>query len=165
MAQNNSNRVEVTNAALRSLVWIGLSLWWAMLVRPEGSSFRTIRGGFSRCVGLALVVAGFTLHTWATIALARGIRSAYNAPRSLIVTGPYRYVRNPIYLAVMVIFAGIYTVYASWRVSTLLFAVGTAVAVHFFVMWVEEPATHKRFGSQYDDYRRKVPRWLPLATQ
>ena len=82
-------------------------------------------------------------------------------PNQLIVEGPYRYVRNPVYLAMVIIVVGLSLVYQAWRVSDIvgtgsLFAIG-----HLAVVFVEEPATRKRFGEAYEDYCRRVPRWLP----
>ena len=156
-----TSRATTTNAILRSLVWLALFVLWANLVHPEHASLQTIRGGLSAWLALFLIGGGWGLHMWATITLARGIGSSLQAPTNLIVAGPYRYVRNPIYLAAMAVFAGIYTLYNSWQIGALLIALGCGALIHLVVVFVEEPATAKRLGPAYDDYRHRVPRWLP----
>jgi protein-S-isoprenylcysteine O-methyltransferase Ste14 len=155
------NRATTANAILRSLLWLAVFVFWANLVHPEHTSLRTIRGGLSAWLGISLIAGGWALHVWATITLARAISSTLQAPTNLIVTGPYRYVRNPIYLAAMAVFAGIYTLYNSWQLWAIISALGCGAIVHCVVVFVEEPATLKRLGPAYDEYRHTVPRWFP----
>ena len=94
------------------------------------------------------------------VALARMKRDAVGTPNQLIVEGPYRYVRT-VYLAMVIIIVGLSLLYQAWQVSDVvrtgfLFALG-----HLAVVFLEEPATRKRFGGAYEDYCRHVPRWLP----
>ena len=161
MSETKTSRATTTNAILRSLVWLALFVLWANLVHPEHASLRTIRGGLSAWVALLVIGGGLGLHMWATITLARGISSSLQAPTNLIVAGPYGYVRNPIYLAAMAVFAGIYTLYNSWQIWAVVMALGSGAVIHLVVVFVEEPASAKRLGPAYDDYRRRVPRWLP----
>jgi protein-S-isoprenylcysteine O-methyltransferase Ste14 len=98
---------------------------------------------------------------WATITLARGINSTLQAPANIITTGPYRYVRKPIYIAAMAVFVGTYTLYNSWHIGAVITVLGCGAVVHFVVVFIEEPATLKRLGSAYDEYRHRVPRWIP----
>jgi protein-S-isoprenylcysteine O-methyltransferase Ste14 len=80
-------------------------------------------------------------------------------PRVFISRGPYRYVRNPMS-------KGGLTVLAGWGFyqlspSILLFAAVMAVAMHLFVVYVEEPKLERRFGQSYRDYVGRVSRWIP----
>src|SRR5256712_10759866 len=75
--------------------------------------------------------------------------------------GPYRYVRNPMYIGVLTSVLGIAIAYASAWV--LAYAVLVAIAFHFFVLGYEEPTLEDRFGASYPEYRRTVPRWVPRA--
>ena len=142
-------------------MWLAVFVSWAILVHPEHSSLRTVRGGVSAWLAISLIVGGWGLQLWATIALAHGISSSLQAPTSLVVIGPYRYVRNPVYLAAMAVFAGIYTLYNSWRIWAVVTALGCGVLLHLIVVFLEEPLTSKRLGSAYDEYCHRVPRWLP----
>jgi protein-S-isoprenylcysteine O-methyltransferase Ste14 len=76
-----------------------------------------------------------------------------------VVGGQYRWVRNPMYLAVTTVIAGQAAVLGRW--SLLVYATVFAATVWSFVRLYEEPALRRRFGAAYDDYRRAVPGWWP----
>src|SRR5205823_3503744 len=80
------------------------------------------------------------------------------APNVFVARGPYRYVRNPMYIGVLTSILGIAIAYASAWV--LAYAVLVAIAFHFFVLGYEEPTLEDRFGASYREYRRTVPRWV-----
>jgi protein-S-isoprenylcysteine O-methyltransferase Ste14 len=77
----------------------------------------------------------------------------------LVVTGLYRHVRNPMYLAVLAIVIGQALLLGS--AGTLVYAAGLALGFHLFVVLYEEPTLRARFGDQYAAYCRQVPRWRP----
>jgi protein-S-isoprenylcysteine O-methyltransferase Ste14 len=77
----------------------------------------------------------------------------------LVVGGLYRYVRNPMYVAVAAIILG--QAVALARPVLLVYAALFAVAVAAFVHWYEEPTLGHQFGEQYERYRRAVPAWWP----
>jgi protein-S-isoprenylcysteine O-methyltransferase Ste14 len=76
---------------------------------------------------------------------------------NLVVGGLYRYVRNPMYLAVAAIIVG--QALALGQPILLLYAAAFAVAVAAFAHWYEEPTLRRQFGEQYEAYRRAVPAW------
>ena len=80
----------------------------------------------------------------------------------LVVTGLYRYVRNPIYVAVAAVIFGQAVLFGDWR----LFAYGAAFCLdcHLFVVGYEEPTLKKSFGAEYEAFRINVPRWIPRLT-
>ena len=89
----------------------------------------------------------------------RGTPVPTDPPRELVVTGFYRYVRNPIYVGVLMIFLGHFL----WF-GTLALLTYTAVAftgVHLFILLYEEPTLKKKFGTSYEEYLKQVPRWIP----
>jgi protein-S-isoprenylcysteine O-methyltransferase Ste14 len=91
--------------------------------------------------------------------LGRGTPLPADAPRRLVTTGLFGRTRNPIMAAeLMVIWAEALWI-ASWGVA--LYALVTSVVAHLAVVYVEEPELRERFGPEYDDYRRRVPRWIP----
>jgi protein-S-isoprenylcysteine O-methyltransferase Ste14 len=92
-------------------------------------------------------------------AVGRGTPGPWDPPRRFVAAGPYRWVRNPIYLAGMVIVLGEAWLFGS--TALLLYAVGVAVAFHLLVVAYEEPRLRDRFGEQYEAYRRAVSRWVP----
>lgn len=77
----------------------------------------------------------------------------------LVVGGFYRYVRNPMYLAVAAIIVGQALVLG--QLILLLYAAAFLVTVAAFVHWYEEPTLSRQFGGQYEAYRRAVPGWWP----
>jgi protein-S-isoprenylcysteine O-methyltransferase Ste14 len=80
-------------------------------------------------------------------------------PDRLVVGGAYRYVRNPMYLAVAAAIAGQALVLG--QPVLLAYACVFAIAVAAFVYGYEQPALARRFGAQYEAYRRAVPAWWP----
>ena len=79
-----------------------------------------------------------------------------------MVTGAYRFVRNPMYLAVLTIILGQALLFGSW--GLVLYAVIVLAAVVAFVKGYEEPTLTRTYGEQYLDYRRNVPGWWPRLT-
>ena len=89
----------------------------------------------------------------------RGTPFPLDAPRHLVIAGPYHIVRNPIMVGELAVIWGEALFFAS--LAVLLYAALTTVGAHLAVTYVEEPELHERFGEQYDAYCRQVPRWLP----
>jgi protein-S-isoprenylcysteine O-methyltransferase Ste14 len=77
----------------------------------------------------------------------------------LVVGGLYRYVRNPMYLAVAGVILGQAAVLGRW--SLVFYALLFGVAVWSFVHWYEEPTLRRQFGPAYEEYARTVPGWWP----
>ena len=118
-----------------------------------------------RVVGAVLVVAGVVvlLEAFVRFVLEGLGTPAPAAPTErLVVGGLYRYVRNPMYLAVGATIVG--QALLLWRANLLVYAALFAVAVWAFVHWYEEPTLARRFGVGYESYRRAVPGWWPRRT-
>jgi protein-S-isoprenylcysteine O-methyltransferase Ste14 len=77
----------------------------------------------------------------------------------LVVGGPFRWIRNPGYVAVVSLVVGQALIFASGTV--LAYAAVLAIGFHLFVVLYEEPTLRRQFGEQYDAYCREVPRWIP----
>ena len=92
----------------------------------------------------------------------RGTPAVFDPPRKFVPHGPYRVVRNPMYVGGISMLAGLALYLAS--VSMVLYALGALLLIHAFVVFVEEPGLRKRFGREYEDYCRTVPRWIPRST-
>jgi protein-S-isoprenylcysteine O-methyltransferase Ste14 len=82
-----------------------------------------------------------------------------HAPRHFVAVGPYRWVRNPIYVAALLIVGGQAWLFLS--LPLLRYTAGLAIGFQLLVVGYEEPALHRRFGDTYDVYQRRVWRWLP----
>ena len=113
-------------------------------------------------LGVPLLLVGFGLYVWCVWDFAhhgRGTPAPIDAPRSLVVRGPYRYVRNPMYLAVLTTILGWSALLRS--PSLLLYAAAVWLAFQLFVVLYEEPHLRGLFGEQYVDYCSRSRRWLP----
>lgn len=112
----------------------------------------------------ALILPGiaFLLIAFARFALAGGTPAPPAPTQHLVVEGPYRYVRNPMYLAVVAIILGQVWLFASWWLFGWLIV--ALVAVVLFVRGYEEPTLEKTYGDEYRAYRANVPGWFPRFT-
>jgi protein-S-isoprenylcysteine O-methyltransferase Ste14 len=112
--------------------------------------------------GLLLIAAGVVVLTHA---FARFVREGRGTPapvaptEQLVVGGLYRYVRNPMYVAVVAIIVGQALVFG--RPLLLAYAAAVWAAMAAFVRWYEEPILARQFGAGYDAYRGAVPGWWP----
>jgi protein-S-isoprenylcysteine O-methyltransferase Ste14 len=115
-----------------------------------------------RIFGILLVAAGAAVLVHAfTRFVVEGLGTpAPVAPTAhLVVGGLYRYVRNPMYLAVVAAVAG--QAMLLWQRVLLWYVAIVSVAFVLFVLGYEQPTLRRQFGSQYEAYRRAVPAWLP----
>jgi protein-S-isoprenylcysteine O-methyltransferase Ste14 len=118
--------------------------------------------GTPRAAGLALAAVGAAALLWCVrdfYAVGRGTLAPWAPPRRLVVVGLYRFVRNPMYLAVLALVAGI----AWWRASprTSVYALVLAYVFHLRVVLAEERALAAAFGTEWKTYSRAVRRWWP----
>lgn len=137
----------------------GLLPWW--LTRWEGLTRSTLL----LSLGTLAILAGVAvlLHAFARFALEGSGTPAPVAPtRTLVVGGVYRFVRNPMYLAVIAIIAGQVLLFRSAALAVHALLATAAMAA--FARLYEEPTLARRFGASYEDYRRNVPGWLPRLT-
>ena len=104
----------------------------------------------------------FLLHAFALFALHRGTPAPVAPTETLVVTGVYRFVRNPMYLAVLTTILGQALLFGSWWL--VLYALTVLAAVVAFVKGYEEPTLTRTYGEQYLEYRRNVPGWRPRLT-
>jgi protein-S-isoprenylcysteine O-methyltransferase Ste14 len=108
--------------------------------------------------GLALVLV--TIQYFAT--LGRGTLAPWDPPRHLVVAGVYRHVRNPMISGVVLILFGETLVFLSR--GLLNWALGFLVVNLIYIPLLEEPMLEGRFGDEYRQYKRHVPRWVPRRT-
>jgi protein-S-isoprenylcysteine O-methyltransferase Ste14 len=140
-------------------VVVGLVPWWLSHWRVQTPFL-----GFAptRAFGVVLIAAGLLvlLESFARFAVQGfGTPAIIYPPRLLVVSGFYRYVRNPMYLAVVSTILGQAITLGS---LTLLGYAGLVwIASHLFIVGCEEPALRKRFGAEYIRFCANVPRWIP----
>ena len=112
--------------------------------------------------GLLIVAAGVALLAACIVEFARrgrGTLSPADPPRELVVSGLYRYVRNPMYLAVTTIVLG--EVLLTRSTDLAIYWVIWFAAANVFVMTYEEPTLRAQFGDSYEAYTQQVGRWIP----
>ena len=136
----------------------GVIPWWITRWEVRQPSY----GAPLRIVGVALLVAGVVVlvHAFGRFVVEGAGTPAPIAPTErLVVGGLYRYVRNPMYLAVLAAVIGQALVLgqpALFVYAALLFGIVAA-----FVRWYEEPVLQRRYGEEYEAYKRAVPAWWP----
>ena len=119
----------------------------------------------TRVAGIALIIAGVPglLDSFARFAVQGLGTPAPIAPtQNLVVTGLYRHVRNPIYVAVVAIILGQAALFGN--VPLFWYGAVLWLAFHLFVLAYEEPTLRETFGAEYENYRGNVPRWIPRLT-
>ncbi len=115
-----------------------------------------------RAVGAALIAGGalVLVHAFARFVVEGAGTPAPVAPTErLVVGGFYRYVRNPMYVAVVATIVGQALVLG--QPVLLLYGAAVGAAMGAFVRWYEEPVLRRQFGAGYDAYRQAVPGWWP----
>ena len=123
--------------------------------RPPGFGLPQVAGSVLTTIGITLAV--WCIGTFAVV--GRGTPAPFDPPRQLVVRGPYRHVRNPMYLGAMLALCGGALVYQS--AALLGYAAGFALVMHILVVSYEESTLTLAFGNEYTSYRRRVRRWLP----
>jgi len=144
------------------LVLAGFVPWWVTHweFRPPFFDLQA-----TRAVGMLLIAAGLPglIDSFARFALqGLGTPAPIAPPQNLVVTGLYRYVRNPMYVAVVAVILGQGILFGDWRL--LIYGGLMWLAFHAFVLAYEEPVLAESFGAQYEDFRANVPRWIPRLT-
>ena len=106
----------------------------------------------------SLIVIGAALYlscVWHFAIVGRGTPGPWDAPRQFVAVGPYRWVRNPIYIAALLVVLGEAWLFLS--LPLLLYSAAMAILLHLFVMGYEEPTLRRRFGETYEEYHTHCP--------
>jgi len=138
----------------------------ALLLRRAGWSAATAEVGAARAAaGLVLISAGLAMLAWTVtlfIRIGRGTLAPWDPTRRLVIRGPYARVRNPMISGVLTILVGEAIATAAsplWTWAALFLTIN-----HSYFILSEEPGLARRFGAEYDEYKRHVPRWIPRLT-
>lgn len=116
----------------------------------------------NRLTGGLLITAGAVLYfgcLWNFTFAGRGTPAVWDPPVVFVSKGPYRLVRNPMYLAIVAILMGEALFFRSATMACM--AAGLAAGFHLFVVLHEERALRRKFGLSYEHYCSEVSRWLP----
>ena len=93
-----------------------------------------------------------------------GTPAPFDPPKKLVITGPYRFVRNPMYVGMGFVFIGEGIVFPHITVLMLIMTAILFGVVSVMVMLYEEPTLRRMFGADYEEYCRHVHRWIPRLT-
>lgn len=153
-------------AAVRTIAFATLFVWLWTAVGLWARQFDPMFGGllpsWTWPLGVAALTAGVPLALTCMALFAirgKGTLAPFDPPRTFVAFGPYRAVRNPMYVGAGLALTGAAIFYQSWW---LLGYVGTYfVITHLFVTVYEEPTLRRTFGEEYEAYCRRVGRWRP----
>ena len=140
------------------------ALWFWLL--PSWLGFRVDMADVARWRWIAAVpsVLGFAVAVrcvWDFGRTGHGTPAPVAPPTRLVVTGFYRYVRNPMYVGFATGWVGLWIIFGRANLTAIAAACAVALGVDLFVMFYEEPHLRKLFGAQYEEYCKNVPRWMP----
>jgi protein-S-isoprenylcysteine O-methyltransferase Ste14 len=116
--------------------------------------------------GMLIGGAGAMIALWCVIAFVRigkGTPAPFDPPRRLVIRGPYRFVRNPMYIGGALAIIGITLFYES--LALLVYGGILLLGTHLLVVFYEEPALRCSFGQEYEMYCHRVRRWQPGAAR
>jgi len=137
----------------------GLLPWlmthWRPLPPTDGFGVLRWTGLLLIGAGLAVILEAFARFAWQGL----GTPAPVAPTRTLVVSGFYRFVRNPMYLAVAAMIFGQAVLFASWEVAIYGFVIAAAFDV--FVRTYEEPTLRRTYGEEYATYCAATPRWIP----
>jgi protein-S-isoprenylcysteine O-methyltransferase Ste14 len=155
--------------ALKTLLWSvfvpgTVTILVPYLLLSTGLELLPVELSGFRFLGVAPVAVGALLYLWCAwdfTFVGKGTPAPFDPPKEIVVEGLYRYVRNPMYVAVLLVLGG----EAIWFESTLILGYA-AVVFSVFHLWVtsyEEPTLRRKFGESYEKYCGEVSRWIPGA--
>ncbi len=152
----------LARAATYATLFVGLLLVFvpAQILERAGIT-QPAQLGIVEYGGVLLAVAGALIALWCIltfVTVGQGTPAPFDPPRRLVVRGPYRFVRNPMYLGAVLALGGAALYYRSGGLSA--YAGLFLLATHVLVVWYEEPTLSRLFGPEYDAYRATVGRWI-----
>jgi protein-S-isoprenylcysteine O-methyltransferase Ste14 len=154
-------------ALFRALTYATLFIGFFLVAVPQRilravGIVRPAEVGVQQQIGLVLLALGGALAVWCILTFAligKGTPAPFDPPRKLVRGGPYRWVRNPMYIGAGAVLVGTALFYHS--AALMAFAAGFLMVAHIFVVLYEEPTLERTFGAPYADYRNAVRRWAP----
>jgi protein-S-isoprenylcysteine O-methyltransferase Ste14 len=167
LSRNTKASVRIESRTSRIAHLLPLAISFVLLTEPSSGALPLLRQRFVAdmlwiaTLGAALTVAGVALAIWARLTLGRNWSATVmqKSGHELITSGPFRYVRHPIYTGMLVAMIGPALAVGEWRGVV-------AVAISWLALWrkyrLEERYMVELFGSQYQEYRKRVPALIPL---
>ena len=146
---------------LFTLVVPGTVAVYFPLILSRGDSVAT---GPLLGVGIALLTLGVVVYAaciWEFATRGAGTPAPVDAPKRLVIRGLYTYLRNPMYVGVLIVVLGWTAVFGSR--DLVLYGAAVATMFHLRVLFYEEPHLRREFGDEYETYRATTNRWLPKS--
>ncbi len=137
-------------------------LIWYLSKNESIIPFYKIPQAFSLSIGGVILIAGLVLFYKSITLFAnvgKGTLTPWNPTKKIVVKGLYCYVRNPMILSVILILLSESILFRMGQL--LIYAIIFFLINHIFFVFNEEPALRKRFGVEYVEYCKNVPRWIP----
>jgi protein-S-isoprenylcysteine O-methyltransferase Ste14 len=163
----SSPSIRSTLIALKTLFFALLGPGTVIVLVPylllsQGLELRHLDLGIGHLLGWPAILTGAVMAAWCATDFVRkgkGTPAPFDPPRKLVINGLYRWTRNPMYSGALLILIGesLFFESATLFVYTAMFL----FAFHLFVVYYEEPTLKRKFGADYEDYYRSVPRWIP----
>ena len=151
---------------LRSIIYVPLFIlffgWIALNVRGFDRQIGVLLPLWARSIGIVfMTVGGILVLTCVAVFIirGRGTPAVFDPPTQFVATGPYAYVRNPMYIGGFILLVGFGLYHIS--ISILILSVILLGLFHLFVVFVEEPRLEKTFGESYFEYKKQINRWIP----
>lgn len=105
--------------------------------------------------GLSVMIVTISMF----IRIGKGTLAPWSPTRKLIIEGIYRHVRNPMIIGVLIVLTGEAISILSWNI--FIWTLAFFVINNIYFLLLEEPLLENKFGEEYVDYKRNVPRWIP----
>jgi len=152
---------------VRAITYATLFIGFVLIYLParvlNGSGLvRPAVMGLPQIAAMVIGAAGAAVALWCVFTFAtkgKGTPAPFDPPRRLVIQGPYRFVRNPMYIGAGLALASAALFYQSWPL--LAYAGFFFLATHLFVVAYEEPTLRRTFGQDYEAYCGQVSRWWP----
>src|SRR5260370_22951307 len=122
--------------------------------------------GAPQVAGMITVTIGTAIAFWCVftfVFIGKGTPAPFDPPRKLVIRGPYRFVRNPMYIGAGMTLAGTALFYES--LSIFIYTCSFFLITHLFVVLCEEPTLRRTFANEYEAYFRRIRRWLPKRSR
>ena len=153
--------------ALKTLLWSvfvpgSVTILGPYLLLSSDLQLFTVELSGFRFFGLFPIALGVFLYFWCAWEFTftgKGTPAPFDPPKEIVVRGLYEYVRNPMYLAVLLVLIGEVLWFESGVL--LIYAAIIFLAFHFWLIFYEEPGLRRRFGESYEKYCSRVSRWIP----
>ena len=151
---------------LRSIIYVPLFIlffgWIAVRVLVFDPKIGGILPFGTRPAGIVFMIVGWILVLTCVVVFiikGKGTPAVFDPPTEFVATGPYAYVRNPMYIGGFILLVG-FGLYRN-SLSILILSIILIVIFHLFVVFFEEPILERQFGKSYIEYKNRINRWIP----